>query len=79
LGATNAPNITSAHLPNLEHLELWLGSDGYGGNTEIVDLAPIFTEQFSRLTYLGLRDSGETDAIAAAVSLWLRVGLALLS
>ena len=62
-------DITSSTLPELEHLELWLGSDSYGANTEIVDLAPIFSGRlFPKLTRLGLRDSQLTDAIAVAVS-----------
>jgi len=62
-------DITSSTLPALEHLELWLGSDAYGANTEIVDLAPIFSGRlFPKLESLGLRDSELTDAIAVAIS-----------
>jgi hypothetical protein len=62
-------DITSSRLPELEHLELWLGDDNYGANTEIVDLAPILTGRlFPKLTRLGLRDSQLSDAIAVAVS-----------
>jgi hypothetical protein len=62
-------DITSSSLPELEHLELWLGDDGYGANTEMVDLAPILSGKlFPKLRYLGLRDSELADAIAAAVS-----------
>src|SRR6185369_11447365 len=62
-------DITSSTLPELEHLELWLGSDAYGANAEIVDLAPILTAKvFPKLQYLGLRDSELSDAIAAAVA-----------
>jgi hypothetical protein len=61
--------ICAAHLPALEHLELWLGVDDYGGNTEIADLEPILSGRlFPKLTYLGLRDSENADAIAAAVA-----------
>ena len=62
-------DITSSTLPALEHLELWLGSDAYGANTEIVDLAPIFSGRlFPKLEWLGLRDSEFSDAIAVALS-----------
>jgi hypothetical protein len=62
-------DITSSNLPELEHLELWLGDDAYGANTEIVDLAPIFSGRlFPKLKILGLRDSQLSDAIAVAVS-----------
>lgn len=61
--------VTSSNLPELEHLELWLGDDNYGANTEIVDLAPIFSGRlFPKLKFLGLRDSQLSDAIAVAVS-----------
>lgn len=62
-------DITSSSLPELEHLELWLGEENYGATAEIVDLAPILSEKlFPKLRYLGLRDSVLTDAIAAAAA-----------
>jgi len=62
-------DITSSSLPELEHLELWLGDDGYGANAEVVDLAPILSgKHFPKLRYLGLRDSVLSDAIAAAAA-----------
>jgi hypothetical protein len=62
-------DITSSTLPELEHLELWLGSDSYGANAEMVDLAPILSGKvFPKLRSLGLRDSELSDAIAAAVA-----------
>jgi hypothetical protein len=62
-------DITSSNLPQLEHLEVWLGDDNYGANTEIVDLAPTLSGRlFPKLKVLGLRDSQLSDAIAVAVS-----------
>ncbi len=62
-------DITSSSLPELEHLELWLGTEDYGANAEMVDLAPILSGKlFPKLRYLGLRDSELADAIAAAVA-----------
>ena len=62
-------DVTSSNLPELEHLELWLGDDNYGANTEMVDLAPIFSGRlFPNLRILGLRDSQLSDAIAVAIS-----------
>ena len=62
-------DITSSSLPELEHLELWLGDEGYGANSEIVDLSPILSGKvFPKLRYLGLRDSVLSDAIAAALA-----------
>ncbi|HEY0099969.1 MAG TPA: STM4015 family protein [Pyrinomonadaceae bacterium] len=69
LDASIVRDITSSQLPSLEHLELWLGVDDYGGTTEIVDLAPLFNGKlFPKLSYLGLRDSEMSDAIALAVA-----------
>lgn len=62
-------DITSSNLPELLHLELWLGDENYGANTELVDLAPIFSGRlFPKLVRLGLRDTELADAIAVAVS-----------
>lgn len=58
-------NLKTAHLPQLEHLELWLGSDNYGFNADAeqvvgaVEAAPL-----PKLTYLGLRNAEIADDIA---------------
>jgi predicted DNA-binding WGR domain protein len=64
-----AREVAAAELPKLEHLELWLGEEGYGGTTTVEDLAPILSgKQFPKLRYLGLRDSAKADEFAAAVT-----------
>jgi hypothetical protein len=61
--------IAAAHLPELEHLELWLGEENYGGDATLKDLAPLLTgERFPKLRTLGLRDSEKADEIAVAVA-----------
>jgi len=61
--------VCQAQLPQLEHLELWLGLDEYGGDTTVEDLAPILTGQlFPKLNYLGLRDSQIADQIAINIA-----------
>jgi hypothetical protein len=61
--------VLNADLPNLEHLELWLGTEDYGANTTVADLDPLLGgERFARLHYLGLRDSDIADEIAVAVA-----------
>lgn len=61
--------VTSSDLPNLEHLDLCLGTDNYGGDATIADLAPILSgERFPALRHLGLEDSEMQDAVAAAVA-----------
>jgi hypothetical protein len=61
--------ICQAKLPQLEHLELWLGDPNYGGDTKVEDLAPILAgDLFPKLSYLGLKDSVIADQVAIAVS-----------
>ncbi len=61
--------IFAGNLPALEHLELWLGSDYYGGDSSVDDLRPILSGNlFPKLTYLGLCDSQYSDDIAKAIA-----------
>lgn len=60
--------VGRASLPALRHLELWLGSDNYGGDARADDLAPILAgDRLPSLRTLGLRDSEIADELAAAV------------
>jgi hypothetical protein len=69
LDASVVRQIGEAKLPNLEHLELWLGDPNYGGNSTVEDLAPILAgARFPKLTYLGLKDSKIADDIAKALA-----------
>jgi hypothetical protein len=57
--------VMGAKLPELEHLELWLGTEEYGASASVQDLAPLFAGTlFPRLRYLGLRDSHIANEIA---------------
>jgi hypothetical protein len=57
-----AREVVSSGLPVLEHLELWLGVEDYGGDTAPEDLAPVLSgEAFPALRSLGLRNAEETD------------------
>ncbi|GAA2126235.1 STM4015 family protein [Actinomadura napierensis] len=61
--------VDASELPNLEHLDLWLGEDGYGGDATVADLAPSLSgERLPALRHLGLEDSQIQDEIAAAVA-----------
>jgi hypothetical protein len=61
-------DICQLKLPNLEHLELWLGSECYGGESTIEDLQPILNGNlYPKLRYLGLRNAEYTDDIAEDV------------
>jgi hypothetical protein len=62
--------VAAAQLPALEHLELWLGDEGYGADATVEDLWPILDGQlFPRLRSLGLRDSYIADDVAETVAL----------
>jgi len=61
-------SVCSSSFPNLEYLELWLGTDEYGANHTVADLQPIFSGRlFPKLKYLGLRNSQLADEIAGVV------------
>lgn len=60
--------ICLCEFPNLEHLELWLGVENYGFDGGVEDLQPILAgKSFSKLVYLGLRNSDIVDEIAPVV------------
>lgn len=68
LSCSTIQQICALNLPELEHLELWLGANVYGGNSSLEDLTPIlFDVVFPNLTYLGLRNSEYSDDIADAI------------
>lgn len=61
--------VSAAKLPALEHLELWLGDPGYGGDATVEDLSPFLSgELFPKLRYLGLKNSMIQDEIAGVVA-----------
>ena len=69
LRRTVVHDVFQADLPALEHLELWLGTEAYGADTTVEDIAPILDgTRFPRLKYLGLRDSEIADDIAAVLA-----------
>lgn len=69
LDAKVLAEVAAANLPRLEHLELWLGSDNYGGIADPAPLVPVLASAgFPRLRTLGLRDSEIADQVAAAVA-----------
>jgi hypothetical protein len=61
--------VGGCDLPSLRHLELWLGTANYGGDSTVDDLAPVFAgTRLPALTYLGLRDAEIADEVAAALA-----------
>jgi hypothetical protein len=61
-------SICTSDFPNLEYLELWLGTDEYGANHSVADLQPILSGKlFPKLKYLGLRNCQHADELAGVV------------
>lgn len=62
-------SIFAAQLPDLEHLELWLGDNNYGWDGDATLFATLFSgELFPALNYLGLRNSVIADDLAVALN-----------
>jgi hypothetical protein len=62
-------DLSQSNLPALEHLELWLGDDGYGWDGTIEDVEALLNgTDFPALIYLGLRNAMIADEIAAVVA-----------
>ncbi|MBL1104299.1 STM4015 family protein [Streptomyces sp. 5-8] len=61
--------VGASDLPALEHLDLWLGTPDYGGDSQVADLEPVLSgDRLPRLRHLALRNSEIQDAVAAAVA-----------
>jgi len=61
--------VAACDLPALEHLDLWLGTPEYGGDSEPADLEPILSgARLPALRHLALRNSEMQDKVAAAVA-----------
>ncbi|GAA1541373.1 hypothetical protein GCM10009678_24850 [Actinomadura kijaniata] len=61
--------VAAGDLPNLEHLELWLGVAEYGGDATVADLEPILSgERLPALRHLGLMNSEIQDEIAQVIA-----------
>jgi hypothetical protein len=62
--------IHLANVPELTHLELWLGDDNYGcniGGSDIHAFLDGISAQFPRLSYLGLRNYYLSDELAGVI------------
>ncbi|MEV5572880.1 STM4015 family protein [Spirillospora sp. NPDC052269] len=61
--------VIASDLPNLEHLDLWLGEEEYGGDVRGDDLIGLLSgERLPALRHLGLENSEIQDEIAAEVA-----------
>jgi hypothetical protein len=61
--------VGASELPNLEHLDLWLGEENYGGDATVADLAPFLGgERLPAQRHHGLEDSEIQEENEAAVA-----------
>ncbi|MFE4533843.1 STM4015 family protein [Streptomyces scopuliridis] len=69
LDAEVVRSVAASDFPELEHLDLWLGTSWYGANAQVADLAPILAgSRLPRLRSLALRNSEIQDEIAVALA-----------
>jgi uncharacterized protein (TIGR02996 family) len=62
-------SVGKSKLPALTHMEVWLGTDEYGGTGKIGQLKPLFEGSgVPKLEHLGLQNSDFEDDIAIALS-----------
>jgi len=61
--------VAASSFPALTHLELWTGTRGYGGNSDVNDVRPILAGSLlPALTHLGIRNCEYADAVAMAIT-----------
>jgi hypothetical protein len=61
-------SICTANFPNLEYLELWLGTEEYGASYTVADLQPLLSGKLCpKLKYLGLRNCQLADELAGVL------------
>lgn len=70
LPAAIVSQICRGKFPELEYLELWLGTPDYNGDCRVNDLQPILSGKlFPKLKYLGFRNAEIADDIAAVIAM----------
>ena len=60
--------IATASMPKIKHLEIYYGTDEYGGECSLSEVQPLLDRtDLTNLTYLGLKNSEFADEIASAM------------
>jgi uncharacterized protein (TIGR02996 family) len=69
LPAAAARAVSAARLPALRHLEVWYGSESYGGDASFLDVAPLLARHdLPALRHLGLKNCEFTDEICDGIA-----------
>jgi hypothetical protein len=68
LSSSCGKGIATATMPKIKHLEIYYGTDNYGGTCTLKDVKPLLDRtDLTNLEYLGLKNSEFADEIAKAV------------
>lgn len=68
LSKSCAQSLFSAKAPELVYMDVWFGSDNYGGDTTLEDIEPVLSgDRFPKLEHLGLMNSEIADEICVAL------------
>jgi hypothetical protein len=63
--------LLESHLPNLYHLELWMGTENYGCDVDATDMYKLLykneTGLFPSLEYLGIRNYADINTYCEAI------------
>ena len=68
LSSSCGKNIATATMPNIKHLEIYYGTDDYGGDCSIKQVKPLLDRtDLPKLEYLGLKNSMFQNDLAKAI------------
>ncbi len=68
LDASSAKSIATAQIPAIKHLEVYFGTDEYGGTSTFKDIKPLLERtDLPKLEYLGIKNAEFMDEVAAAI------------
>jgi uncharacterized protein (TIGR02996 family) len=69
MSAECARSFASGNLPAIEYMDLWFGSDNYGGNAGVGDLETLLSgKNVPKLKHLGLMNASFTDELVPALA-----------
>ena len=68
MDAASAKSIATAQIPAIKHLEIYFGTDEYGGTSSLKDIKPLLDRtDLPKLEYLGIKNAEFLDEVAAAI------------
>ena len=68
MDAASAKSIATAQIPAIKHLEIYFGTDEYGGTSSLKDIKPLLDRtDLPKFEYLGIKNAEFLDEVAAAI------------